>query len=334
MVVAATQMVDAPLTVPAFGATLTAIDFVALAVPQLLVMVYFMVADPAATPVTTPVAAFTVATDGVRLLQLPPLMPLLVNVVVEPTHTVEAPLTVPALAAGFTVITLFELNVPQLLVTVYFIVALPAATPVTKPVVAFTVATDGVRLLQVPPLVPLLEYVVVNPTQIVEAPLTVPAFRAAFIVTIAEPAALVHPPTVLVTVYVPAVVTVIEAVFAPLLHNIVPPVGIDKIELPQLFATVTAGVAGVAPGAAMPEPAALVHPLTVLVTVYVPAVVTVIEAVFAPLLHAIVPPVGIERIELPQLFTTVTAGVAGVATGAAMPEPAALVHPPNVLVTV
>ena len=87
--------------------------------------------------------------------------------------------------------------------------------------------------------------------------------------------------------------------------------------MPQLFATVTAGVAGVATGAAMPEPAALVHPPTVLVTVYVPAVVTVIEAVFAPLLHAIVPPDGIERVELPQLFTTVTAGVAGVV----QPEP-------------
>ena len=119
VVVDPTQIVDAPLTVPAFGATLTVIDFVALAVPQLLVMVYFMVAVPAATPVTTPVAAFTEATDGVRLLQLPPLVPLLVNVAVEPTQTVEAPLTVPALASGFTVINFVELNEPQLPVTVY-----------------------------------------------------------------------------------------------------------------------------------------------------------------------------------------------------------------------
>ena len=57
--------------------------------------------------------------------------------------------------------------------------------------------------------------------------------------------------------------TVIEAVVAPLLHNIVPPVGIDKVELPQLLATVTTGVAVVATGAAMPEPCALVQPLTV-----------------------------------------------------------------------
>jgi hypothetical protein len=50
------------------------------------------------------------------------------------------------------------------------------------------------------------------------------------------------------------VVTVIEAVDAPLLHNIVPPVGIDKVELPQLFTTVTAGVEVIAFGAAIPEP--------------------------------------------------------------------------------
>jgi hypothetical protein len=60
---------------------------------------------------------------------------------------------------------------------------------------------------------------------------------------------------------------VIEAVLAPLLHKIVPPTGIDKVELPQLFTTVTAGVAVITFGAAIPEPWALVHPLTVLVTV-------------------------------------------------------------------
>ena len=67
------------------------------------------------------------------------------------------------------------------------------------------------------------------------------------------------------------------------------------------------------PGVAIPEPAKLVQPLTFLVTEYVPDVFTVIEAVFAPLLHNIVPPVGIDKVELPQLFTTVTTGVAGIA---------------------
>ena len=59
----------------------------------------------------------------------------------------------------------------------------------------------------------------------------------------------------------------IEAVVAPLLHNIVPPAGIDRVELPQLFTTVTTGVAVIAFGAATPEPAALIQPAFVLVTV-------------------------------------------------------------------
>ena len=59
----------------------------------------------------------------------------------------------------------------------------------------------------------------------------------------------------------------IEGVVAPVLHNIVPPAGIDKVELPQLFTTVTTGVAVIVFGAALPDPAALVQPLTVWVTV-------------------------------------------------------------------
>ena len=100
------------------------------------------------------------------------------------------------------------------------------------------------------------------------------------------PEALVHPFTVCVTVYVPAVVTVIDEVVAPLLHNN-EPVNDPAVntELPQLFTTVTVGADGIAFGAATPLPAALVHPFTVWVTVYVPAVVTVIDDVVAPLLH-------------------------------------------------
>ena len=150
-----------------------------------------------------------------------------------------------------------------------------------------------------------------------------------------EPAALVHPPTVCVTVYVPAVVTVIEAVVAPLLHNIVPPAGIDKVEVPQLFTTVTTGVAGAVFGAAMPEPAALVQPFTVCVTLNVPALLTVIDEPVEPVLHNKLPPAVVDKVDVPlQLFTTVTIGVAGVVFGAAVPVPAALVQLPTVDVTV
>lgn len=56
-----------------------------------------MVAEPAATPVTKPVVASTVAAAVLLLLQLPPPVPLLVNIAVELTHKAAAPLTVPAL---------------------------------------------------------------------------------------------------------------------------------------------------------------------------------------------------------------------------------------------
>lgn len=133
-------------------------------------------------------------------------------------------------------------------------------------------------------------------------------------------------------------VTVIDVVVSPVLHNRLPvndPA--VNVELPQLFTTVTVGVGTTALfGAAIPEPAALVQPLMVCVTVYVPEVATVIEAVVAPLLHNKEPvndPA--VRIELPQLFVTVTVGVGTAALfGAATPEAGALVHPLIVCVTV
>ena len=53
--------------------------------------------------------------------------------------------------------------------------AVPGDTAVTFPVVGCTVATAVLVLLQVPPPVPLLEYVAEMPTQSGDAPLTVPA---------------------------------------------------------------------------------------------------------------------------------------------------------------
>ena len=89
-------------------------------------------------------------------------------------------------------------------------------------------------------------------------------------------------------------------------------------------------------GAATPLPEGLVHPFTVCVTVYVPAVVTVIEdEVVAPLLHNKEPVKDVAvNVELPQLFITVTTGADGIAFGAAIALPEALVHPFTVCVTV
>ena len=51
-----------------------------------------------------------------------------------------------------------------------------------------------------------------------------------------------------------------------MLHNKAPVAVVDNVELPQLFTTVTTGVAGVTFGAEMPVPNALIHPFTVLFT--------------------------------------------------------------------
>lgn len=51
-----------------------------------------------------------------------------------------------------------------------------------------------------------------------------------------------------------------------MLHNKAPPAVVEKIELSQLLITVTTGVAGVALGAATPEPEGLEQPSTDWVT--------------------------------------------------------------------
>jgi hypothetical protein len=99
-------------------------------------------------------------------------------------------------------------------------------------------------------------------------------------------AMLVHPFTVWVTLYVPAADTVIDGEVAPVLHNNEPVYDpAVNTEFPQLFTTVIVGM-GVTSGAATPLPGKLVLPLTVCVTVYVPALVTVIEEVVSPVLHS------------------------------------------------
>ena len=77
-----------------------------------------MVADPAATPVTRPVEAFTAAMAVLLLLQVPPASPVVVNEVCALTHNVAAPLTVPAFGSAFTVTVAVALVVPQVLVTI------------------------------------------------------------------------------------------------------------------------------------------------------------------------------------------------------------------------
>ena len=66
-------------------------------------------------------------------------------------------------------------------------------------------------------------------------------------------------------------------------------------------------------GAATPEPEALTHPLTVCVSVYVPALLTLIDDVIAVVLHNRVPDAVVDKVDVPsQLLTTLTDGVDGV----------------------
>ena len=72
-------------------------------------------------------------------------------------------------------------------------VAVPAATPVTSPVVALTVAMAGVLLDQAPP--EMVDAKVDVPfTQISCVPLSVPVVGAAVTVTVRVAVALAHPP--------------------------------------------------------------------------------------------------------------------------------------------
>lgn len=150
-------------------------------------------------------------------------------------------------------------------------------------------------------------------------------------VAVALPDALMQPPTVCVTVYVAAVVDVIDAVVSPVLQCKFVPIEFNT-ELPQLSITVTTGAKGIGLGTDVPLPGALVQLFTVWVTVYTALFVTVIDEPVSPVLHNKSVPVVLNT-ELPQLFVTVTTGDA-VVTGAATSLAAGLVHPFTVCVTV
>jgi len=146
-----------------------------------------MVVLPAATPVTTPVVASTVATPGVVLLQVPPLLPLELKLMVEPAHTAEAPLMVPASGSELTVTTIPAVDEPQLLVTLYVIIVVPADIPVTSPVAALTVALVVLELFQVPPMSPpILVKKIEEPVHTDVGPSMIPAFGTGLTVTVKD----------------------------------------------------------------------------------------------------------------------------------------------------
>jgi hypothetical protein len=99
-----TQMLWFPMSVPAVGAvvTVTEREAVALAQPPVPTTVYIMVAVPAATPVTTPEVALTLAML-VSLLDQDPPVTVEVKADVPLTQMFWFPLSVPAVGAAVTV---------------------------------------------------------------------------------------------------------------------------------------------------------------------------------------------------------------------------------------
>jgi hypothetical protein len=163
-----------------------------------------MVTLPAATPVTTPVLDIVAFVSSLEL-HVPPAVALL-NVVVEPAHTVVVPVIPATVGLGLTVTVTVELLVqPAAFVTVYVTVVLPAATPVTTPEL-FIVAFVGSLLDQVPPLVA-LDKVVVLPAQTFVVPVIGPTVGAAL--TVISFVTVVEQPAPFVTVY--EIVTVPDA---------------------------------------------------------------------------------------------------------------------------
>jgi mannose/fructose/N-acetylgalactosamine-specific phosphotransferase system component IID len=114
---------------------------------------------------------------------------------------------------------------------------------------------------------------------------------------------------------------------SPVLHCSVPAAVVDKTDDPQSLTTVTTGAAGVVLGAAVPLPGALVQPLTVVVTVYVPALLTVMLGVDAPVLHCSVPAAVVDKTDDSQLLTTFTAGASGIGLALMVALVASDIHP-------
>jgi hypothetical protein len=101
-------------------------------------------------------------------------------------HTAEeAPLIVPALAAAFIVSAFVAEAEPQLLVTVYFTVTVPAVEPVTTPRVVIVAEPVPLTIDQVPPEVASVN-VVDAPTHTLAAPPPIAATVGAPLFTVSD----------------------------------------------------------------------------------------------------------------------------------------------------
>ena len=160
---------------------------------------------PTFNPFTKP-TLLIVATLVLLLLQTPP-SAVLARVVVLFKQTLFAPVIAGTVGVAFTVI-ICEALLTQVVtasVTVYLIVVPPKKLPVTTP--AFVIdATNGVKLLQTPPLVA-SDNVIEEPTQTLLPPVIGATVGKLNTVTVVETVVVDVP-----TVAVPAIADVVNAV--------------------------------------------------------------------------------------------------------------------------
>ena len=166
------------------------------------------------------------------------------SVIVNPVHTDEGPLIVPATGVALTVILVVVVAEPQkAVVSVNDIVVVPALTPYTTPVVEPTVPTAVLLLLQVPvpPAADKSDNVIVKPEHTEPSPVIVPATGEAFTVTLAvvitEPHDVVLSVRLIIVVpaatpyTIPVVGSTVPAAVLLLLQVRVPPVSVASLNV-------------------------------------------------------------------------------------------------------
>jgi hypothetical protein len=176
-------------------------------------------------PVAAAYQSMTVPAAGVALSTTVPV----------PHREAPAPVGTAGRANTFTVRVAVALVQPPVPVTVYVIVAEPAATPVIRPVELLTVATPVLPEVQAPPLFPLEVNDVVASIQTSCVPLRVPALGAAVTVTVRVAVALPVQGEVAVTVYVIIAVPAATPVMTPVeLFTVATDVLLDDHAPPEL----------------------------------------------------------------------------------------------------
>ena len=151
---------------------------------------------PATIPVATPVKDPIVAMEVLLLLHTPDGV-VQASAVVPPLHTLSVPVIGATAMPALTFTVWVVVPVPHTFTTVYVMVTTPVARPVTTPN-ELTVASAGLLLLQVPPVVASAR-VIVWPIQTALAPVIVPA-DAELTVTVTADEVATHGPDATITV--------------------------------------------------------------------------------------------------------------------------------------